>query len=102
MDFERGRDPVKALDIGLTSDPEPGRKFLVRFRLMKSCPEYYPLQRMEREGRPIMATAIYIREMMYNPYTFAPVKSAICRIDGIEGLFSAFWDDDEKLWEISQ
>jgi len=101
MNFERGKEDIKkAIGIGLSSDPEPGRKFFVRFRIRESRAEFYPLQRMENEGRPIIATAVSTQVWKYNPYTFAPVTNVICLIDGIEGVFTAFRNDEENLWEI--
>ena len=77
MNFERGIDPKKSLDIGLNHNgriPEEGRSFLVQFLLKKSCPEFYPLQEKQRRGEPIVAICIGHPRLIYDPFTFNPHK----------------------------
>ena len=48
MNFERGGDPKDALKIGKKFRKiEKGDKFTVEFRLRRSCPEFYPLQKQK-------------------------------------------------------
>jgi len=103
VDFKRGQQDIKkAIGIGLSSDPEPGRAFHVRFKLRESTAEFYRLQKMEREGKPVIAMCIDTYNITYDPYTFKPFKSVICEIEGVKSQLRAFWNEDEKYWEISK
>ena len=101
MNFERGIDPKKSLDIGLNHNgriPEEGRSFLVQFLLKKSCPEFYPLQEKQRRGEPIVAICIGHPRLIYDPFTFNPHKFIKCRI-GEEEFISSMNENGD--WEIN-
>jgi hypothetical protein len=89
MNFERGGDIIKNMDIGLNASPSPGRKFFVRFRLRESRADYYPLQRMEERGEPILATCIEISEI-----SGEMIK---CHIEGINHYLWAHKNNEEWI-----
>jgi len=105
MNFERGKDPIKSLNIGMdyrNRTPQVGSPFLVHFRLRKSCPEYYPLQNKEKNGESIIA--ICLKEpstIYYNPYTFEPLPGMKCRIGDDPDMEFHATQDAEGYWEIS-
>jgi len=101
MNFERGIDPKKSLDIGLNHNgriPEEGRSFLVQFLLKKSCPEFYPLQEKQRRGEPIVAICIGHLRLIYDPFDFKPHTFIKCRI-GEEEFISSMNENGD--WEIN-
>ena len=101
MNFERGIDPKKSLDIGLNHNgriPEEGRSFIVKFLLRKSCPEFYPLQEKQRKGEPIVAICIGHPRLIYDPFDFKPHKFIKCRI-GEEEFISSMNENGD--WEIN-
>lgn len=92
MNFERGGDIKRNMDIGLKSYPSEGDKFLVRFKLdqrLAKNPELYPLRKLEKEGKPIVATCI----------GFASNTSVIveCQISGVSQNLFAYHDDHEWI-----
>lgn len=103
MEFERGKDVKQALGVGLNSSspwnyPEKGRRFFVRFRLRESRPDFYPLQRLEREGKPVIAISRGPKEWKVKN----DIGVVVCDIEGIgPEPFFAVWDLEEKIWEIS-
>jgi len=108
MNFERGNISIKkTLDIGLNSKPRKGGSFLIRFKLRQSCPDYYPLQELEREGKSVIAIALdEPNPMVYDPVYFNPYKSIKCslpdlKISTLANIFIATWNYDEDYWEIA-
>lgn len=101
MNFQRGLNPIKSLDIGIDYNnrlPEPGRLFLVHFRLRKSCPEFYPLQKKEANGEPIIAICKSVKRAIYDPMTFIASSVIMCEIEG-EGFYATMNESGE--WEIA-
>lgn len=101
MNFERGQDPKKAINIGLTDNPLPGRKFLVRFKLRESTPEFYPLQKLEEEKKPIVATCLRLDNIMFpTKYSSTFIKNVVCQLPSLNTPLRAIWNEEEKYWEI--
>ena len=101
MNFERGQDPKKSLSIGLDYTnriPEVGRSFFVRFHLRNSQPDFYPLQKKEKNGEPIIAICKSIRRAVYDPHTFDLSASVICQV-GHNEFYATM--DENKCWEIA-
>lgn len=99
--FTRGKDPKATLDIGINYSnrtPQSGRPFLVHFRLRKSCPEFYPLQKKEENGEPIIAICKSVKSVIYDPTYFIPWTVIICEIEG-EDFYATMNKSGE--WEIS-
>ena len=88
MNFERGGNIIKNINIGLNAFPSIGSKFLVRFRLRESRADYYPLQRKEECGEPIIATCVEFGS------TDQVVK---CVIPGIDHYLVAFKNSGEWI-----
>ena len=108
MNFERGNSDIKkTLDIGLSNLPNHGKPFLVRFRLRKSTPEYYDLQKLEEQGRSVIAIAIgEISLLTYDPITFNPYRFIHCYLKDFSdkldyNLFTANYNYKEGFWEIT-
>jgi hypothetical protein len=100
MNFQRGQDPIRALDIGMNvRHPEIGQKFNVRFRLRTSCPDYYPLQRQEKAGNPVIAIAV-----SYSKYSSDNMECIIMdlqdRPDPLNKGFFAEWIEEVGCWAI--
>lgn len=107
MNFKRGIEPKKSLNIGLHKRyPMTGDKFFVRFRLKLSSPEFYPLQHQEREGQFQIATVLTpISRSSDNSTKSNLVLCSIDALDDIKGLvdnppFYARWNWAEECWAI--
>jgi len=90
MNFERGGNIIKNINIGLNAFPEKGRSFLVRFKLRESCPDFYPLQKLEEEGKPIIAICTDVEKSS---------QIVRCEIPGIFQHFFAYKNNEEWVIE---
>lgn len=88
MNFERGGNIIKNINIGLNASPSVGNKFLVHFRIRESRADYYPLQRMEERGEPIIATCLEVNE-----------RNVKCMLSGISHYLFAYKNNEEWVIE---
>jgi hypothetical protein len=103
MSFERGQEVKKAVGLGLNIRyPKKGQAFFIRFKMKKSCPEYYPLQEKERNEISIVAVALEDSRMIYEPFDFQPLDFIKCIIpEANPDPFSAKYSEKNKCWVIS-
>lgn len=96
LKFQRGKDPKEGLRIGNFREIQKGDYFHVRFRERKSCPEYYPLQKNEKEGIPSDARALDDESL-----NFSGRRIVHCIVNTIlNENFIAVWSEKEKCWII--
>lgn len=96
LKFQRGKDPKESLRIGNFREIQKGDYFHVRFRVRKSRPEYYPLQKNEREGIPADARALDDESL-----NFTGRRVVHCVVNTIaHETFIAGWSRKEKCWII--
>ena len=102
MDFERGIDVKKALDIGLSKrHPEVGDRIYVRFQMRLSCPEYYPLQKEEKEGKYQLGTVVETHhEDFLVSEQFGAIKVVLDVFKEDNNPYYATWNDQGKYWSI--
>ena len=97
MNFERGKSPAETMKIGKFQEIKKGDYFYVRFRIRESLPQYYELQKKEREGIPADAHA-KDDEQEYFATGGRMVRCVVNTIPHEE--FKAFWLEKEKCWVV--
>lgn len=99
MNFERGQDVHKALQIGKYAPIRKGMNFVVKFELRNSCPEYYPLQ----NSKNVIAKAVgdQYNENFLNADDIG--NWVHCEIETIYGVrrFQAHYRISKEIWVIN-
>jgi hypothetical protein len=99
MEFERHLDPQKSLHIGKYSPIDQGRKFMIRFDLRKSQPDFYPLQKQKYIEALALENETSYEHIYFKGTLLRSVKILIPTIYGPQEFY-AHWDLEDDIWMV--